>query len=66
MSDQKRRGLHLNAFLLKAGHPEAAWRLPRTKDLFPQGYEGTTLREYYGLPVPASQFHPGETRVSGG
>jgi len=25
-----RRELHLNAFLMEAGHHEAAWRLPRS------------------------------------
>ncbi|WP_349307897.1 MULTISPECIES: hypothetical protein [unclassified Streptomyces] len=29
----------------------------RSKDLFREEYEGTTLREHYGLPVPANQFH---------
>ncbi|MGY4976744.1 LLM class flavin-dependent oxidoreductase [Streptomyces sp. 900105755] len=29
----------------------------RAKGLFREEYEGTTLREHYGLPVPANQFH---------
>jgi FMN-dependent oxidoreductase (nitrilotriacetate monooxygenase family) len=29
----------------------------RAKGLFRGEYEGTTLREHYGLPVPANQFH---------
>jgi FMN-dependent oxidoreductase (nitrilotriacetate monooxygenase family) len=29
----------------------------RGKGLFREDYEGTTLREHYGLPVPANQFH---------
>lgn len=29
----------------------------RGKGLFREEYEGTTLREHYGLPVPANQFH---------
>ncbi|MEV7691553.1 hypothetical protein [Streptomyces bungoensis] len=29
----------------------------RDKGLFREEYEGTTLREHYGLPVPANQFH---------
>lgn len=38
----------------------------RGKGLFREEYEGTTLREHYGLPVPANQFHPEGTHVSGG
>lgn len=30
----------------------------RGKGLFREEYEGTTLREHYGLPVPPNQFHP--------
>ena len=29
----------------------------RSKGLFREDYRGTTLREHYGLPVPANQFH---------
>jgi FMN-dependent oxidoreductase (nitrilotriacetate monooxygenase family) len=29
----------------------------RGKGLFREEYEGSTLREHYGLPVPANQFH---------
>jgi alkanesulfonate monooxygenase SsuD/methylene tetrahydromethanopterin reductase-like flavin-dependent oxidoreductase (luciferase family) len=29
----------------------------RSKGLFREEYRGTTLREHYGLPVPANQFH---------
>lgn len=29
----------------------------RGKGLFREEYDGTTLREHYGLPVPANQFH---------
>lgn len=29
----------------------------RTKGLFREDYEGATLREHYGLPLPANQFH---------
>ncbi len=29
----------------------------RGKGLFREEYRGTTLREHYGLPVPANQFH---------
>ncbi len=29
----------------------------RDKGLFREEYEGTTLREHYGLPVPPNQFH---------
>jgi alkanesulfonate monooxygenase SsuD/methylene tetrahydromethanopterin reductase-like flavin-dependent oxidoreductase (luciferase family) len=29
----------------------------RGKGLFREEYEGTTLREHYGLAVPANQFH---------
>jgi FMN-dependent oxidoreductase (nitrilotriacetate monooxygenase family) len=29
----------------------------RAKGLFREDYEGTTLREHYGLAVPANQFH---------
>jgi FMN-dependent oxidoreductase (nitrilotriacetate monooxygenase family) len=29
----------------------------RDKGLFREEYRGTTLREHYGLPVPANQFH---------
>jgi hypothetical protein len=29
----------------------------RRKGLFREDYTGTTLREHYGLPVPANQFH---------
>ncbi|RAG80545.1 LLM class flavin-dependent oxidoreductase [Streptacidiphilus pinicola] len=29
----------------------------RGKGLFREEYEGATLREHYGLPVPANQFH---------
>ncbi|HKP40226.1 LLM class flavin-dependent oxidoreductase [Mycobacterium sp.] len=29
----------------------------RSKGLFREDYAGTTLREHYGLPVPANQFH---------
>lgn len=29
----------------------------RRKGLFREDYRGTTLREHYGLPVPANQFH---------
>ncbi|MFG3013735.1 LLM class flavin-dependent oxidoreductase [Streptomyces cinerochromogenes] len=29
----------------------------RGKGLFREEYEGTTLREHYGLPVPSNQFH---------
>jgi FMN-dependent oxidoreductase (nitrilotriacetate monooxygenase family) len=29
----------------------------RSKGLFREDYSGTTLREHYGLPVPANQFH---------
>ena len=32
----------------------------RGKSLFREEYEGTTLREHYGLPVPANQFHRSE------
>ncbi len=35
----------------------------RGKGLFPEEYEGTTLREHYGLPVPANQFHPTQHRI---
>jgi hypothetical protein len=28
----------------------------RSKGLFREDYEGTTLREHYGLAVPANQF----------
>lgn len=36
----------------------------RGKGLFREEYEGTTLREHYGLAVPANQFHRAETQVS--
>ena len=29
----------------------------RRKGLFREDYTGTTLREHYGLPLPANQFH---------
>lgn len=29
----------------------------RSKGLFREEYQGATLREHYGLPVPANQFH---------
>ncbi|WP_042370976.1 LLM class flavin-dependent oxidoreductase [Streptacidiphilus neutrinimicus] len=29
----------------------------RAKGLFREDYQGTTLREHYGLPIPANQFH---------
>lgn len=29
----------------------------RSKGLFREDYRGTTLREHFGLPVPANQFH---------
>jgi FMN-dependent oxidoreductase (nitrilotriacetate monooxygenase family) len=32
----------------------------RGKGLFREEYTGTTLREHYGLPVPANQFHRDE------
>lgn len=35
----------------------------RSKGLFREEYEGTTLREHYGLPVPANQFHQSDTQV---
>jgi FMN-dependent oxidoreductase (nitrilotriacetate monooxygenase family) len=36
----------------------------RGKGLFREEYEGTTLREHYGLPVPPNQFHPPAARPS--
>jgi FMN-dependent oxidoreductase (nitrilotriacetate monooxygenase family) len=33
----------------------------RSKGLFREDYQGATLREHYGIPVPANQFHAGET-----
>jgi FMN-dependent oxidoreductase (nitrilotriacetate monooxygenase family) len=33
----------------------------RSKGLFREDYQGATLREHYGLSVPANQFHAGET-----
>jgi FMN-dependent oxidoreductase (nitrilotriacetate monooxygenase family) len=33
------------------------------RGLFRTGYEGTTLREHYGLARPASQYAPGRERV---
>jgi alkanesulfonate monooxygenase SsuD/methylene tetrahydromethanopterin reductase-like flavin-dependent oxidoreductase (luciferase family) len=32
----------------------------RSKGLFREEYTGATLREHYGLPVPANQFHRDE------
>jgi hypothetical protein len=29
----------------------------RSKGLFREDYRGTTLRDHYGLSVPANQFH---------
>lgn len=37
----------------------------RGRGLFREEYEGTTLREHYGLPVPANQFHEADTEVEG-
>jgi FMN-dependent oxidoreductase (nitrilotriacetate monooxygenase family) len=37
----------------------------RDKGLFREEYEGTTLREHYGLAVPANQYHPEEPHASG-
>ncbi len=37
----------------------------RGKGLFREEYEGATLREHYGLPVPANQFHQTQTEVLG-
>jgi FMN-dependent oxidoreductase (nitrilotriacetate monooxygenase family) len=34
----------------------------RSKGLFRDEYRGTTLREHYGLPVPANQFHTDDDR----
>jgi FMN-dependent oxidoreductase (nitrilotriacetate monooxygenase family) len=36
----------------------------RSKGLFREDYEGTTLREHYGLPVPVNRFHQGSARQS--
>ena len=36
----------------------------RARGLFREEYEGTTLREHYGLPVPANQFHRARARAS--
>ena len=33
----------------------------RSKGLFREDYQGATLREHYGIPVPTNQFHAGET-----
>ena len=33
----------------------------RSKGLFREDYQGATLREHYGIPVPANQFHAGAT-----
>ena len=36
----------------------------RGKGLFREDYEGTTLREHYGLPLPPNQFHQREASQS--
>ncbi|MET0952045.1 MAG: hypothetical protein ABWX57_02085 [Aeromicrobium sp.] len=48
--------LHLNAFLMEAGHHEASWRLPDTDP-------GAALDvQHYGLSRPVNRF---EVEVAG-